>query len=188
AMNRVASAQKGDLCASDLGRELIDLITCGFVDLKRRAIHASERLSEMDGLDHYAEYINELLAVIQDWQNRFGDGDCVALSEAVQSFEMPKLPTVRGLGEALRESGKTIVDSVRKAMDSGMLFDVSRYSTFDWRDGLKRIAVPTRVFLDLTLEFSRRYCTAKNERRAIDFSDLQRHALKILRDERHPDA
>src|SRR5205823_9419444 len=54
AMNRIAPAQKGDLRKSDLGRELVHLIACGFADLKRRAIHASERLSQMQGLDNYA--------------------------------------------------------------------------------------------------------------------------------------
>jgi ATP-dependent helicase/nuclease subunit A len=187
AMNRIASARKGDLRKSDLGAQLIHVIACGLVDLKRKAIHASERLSEMDGLAHYAEYVNELLAAIQDWTGQFADGDFDALSAAVQGFEMPKLTAVRGIEESLREAGKQIVDSVRKSMQQGTLFEVSRFNTAEWRDGLARIATPTRIFLDLTLEFSRRYRKAKDEIRAMDFSDLERHALKILRDERFPD-
>src|SRR5436190_3989231 len=49
AMNRITAAQKGSLQQSDLGRELVRLIACAFADPKRRAIHASERLSQMDG-------------------------------------------------------------------------------------------------------------------------------------------
>ncbi len=187
AMARISGAQKGDLQTSDVGADLTRLITRGFADLKRRAIHASERLSKMRGLEHYAEYINDLLLMIQDWESQFGEGDFDALSQTIQNVVMPKLPTVRGLDESLRESGKAIVDSVRKSMSSGILFEVSRFSTADWRDGLKRVASPTRVFLDLALEFSRRYRKAKEELRTIDFSDLERHALKILRDDRHPD-
>ena len=48
-MSRIGAALKGDLKQSDLGRELINLIACGLADLKRKAIHASQRLSEMPG-------------------------------------------------------------------------------------------------------------------------------------------
>ncbi len=72
-------------------------------------------------------------------------------------------------------------------MTGGMLVEVSRFNTAEWRDGLRRVATPSKIFLDLALEFSRRYRKAKEEIRAIDFSDLEQHALKILRDERQAD-
>ncbi len=106
AMQRISNAQKGELKDSVLGGELTHLIAGGLADLKRRAISASERLTETPEFEPYSEYVNELLAVIQDWIERFGDGDFDTLSQAVQGFAMPKLPTIRGLDEETREAGK----------------------------------------------------------------------------------
>ena len=187
ARSRIANAQQGDLRQSELGIELVSLIRRGLADLKRKAVLASQRLANLYGLDSYAEYVNELLAAVHEWEACFGEGNFDALARSVQNFEMTRLSAARDVDEAQREKGKTIINSLRKSMTSGLLFDICRYSASDWRDGLRRIAGPTNVFLDLTLEFGRRYRQAKDELRAIDFSDLERHALKILRDDRYPD-
>jgi ATP-dependent helicase/nuclease subunit A len=183
ALSRINSAAQQPLHETELGCELTKLITDGLADLRRRAIEASGRLSEMQGLSHYAEYVNDMLANITDWQDRFGKGDFDGLADAVKTLSLGRLPSIRGIDPAIRETGKRILESVRDAMTDGTVPQLCRFSVAEWQDGLKRIATPSKVFFDLVLDFSRRYRKAKDEMRAIDFSDLERFALKVLRDE-----
>ena len=183
ALNRINSAAQQPLHQTELGRELTRLIAEGLAELRRRAIEASGRLAEMQGLSHYAEYVNDMLAIVTDWQDQFGTGDFDVLANAVKTLSLGRLPSIRGIDPAVRESGKRILDSVREAMTDGTIPQLCRFSVAEWQDGLKRIATPSKVFLDLVLDFSRRYRKAKDELRAIDFSDLERFALKVLRDE-----
>src|SRR5690606_30524048 len=71
AIRRLDAAISGDLQNTELGEGLVQLLSDELADLKRRAISGSGKLCRMNGLETYVEHMNELLAIIQDWQARF---------------------------------------------------------------------------------------------------------------------
>src|SRR6185369_101679 len=54
--------------------------------------------------------------------------------------------------------------------------------TTQWVDGLKRIRPHAELFLELVEKFGERYRTEKDALRGVDFNDLERLALRALRD------
>src|SRR5688500_15445595 len=70
-------------------------------------------------------------------------------------------------------------------MKKGPWRDCLRFTSAEWRDGLRAVVPHAEVFLGLVKQFELRYRHAKEASRAIDFSDLERFALRVLRDPDH---
>src|SRR5206468_167937 len=61
-----------------------------------------------------------------------------------------------------------------------------KFTADQWREGMRAIVEPANVFLDLVGGFSSRYTAAKREIRGLEFADLERLALQLLRDNTKP--
>ena len=60
------------------------------------------------------------------------------------------------------------------------------FSWAEWQQGLAETLPHMKTFLDLVGQFARRYRSAKDTHRSLDFADLERHALKVLSDHGKP--
>ncbi|HTL28695.1 MAG TPA: UvrD-helicase domain-containing protein, partial [Tepidisphaeraceae bacterium] len=184
ARHRIEEGATKPLSQSTLGRELAHLVREKLETLRARCIELSGRINEHHDLGPYVDHVADLLAIVENWREQFGDGRFDRLAAAIASFDKPKLPTIRGLDQATRELAQAYINSIKKEMSEGQLADLGRFSETEWREGLARVSEPANVFLDLVADFSKRYRAAKDEQRAIDFSDLERFALQILAERR----
>src|SRR5439155_65584 len=66
---------------------------------------------------------------------------------------------------------------------SGPLRRMLNFTTAQWTAGLAQIRPHAELFLDLVERFGERYRAAKDALRGVDFSDLERLALRALRDQ-----
>jgi ATP-dependent helicase/nuclease subunit A len=148
--------------------------------LRDRWLQLATQTAAIDGLEAYAEYINELLAAVASWRDAFGDGEFDQLAAEVNSFEMPRLPTIRG-GPPEKETIKNGIDAIRKEMTGSSFTKLARFSEAEWRAGLGEIHQPASVIVSLTRDFAERFAAAKRELRGLDFTDLERLALRTLR-------
>jgi ATP-dependent helicase/nuclease subunit A len=55
-----------------------------------------------------------------------------------------------------------------------------KFSTNDWREGLKQMLPSAEIFIELVQEFGKEYRRAKDAARSLDFSDLERFTLTAL--------
>lgn len=183
ARDRIASAT-ADLEGSEPGSELLALLTAKLAALRQRSADAVFAVSQLEGLSKYVDYLNELALTLDDWSDCLRIHGLDSLSTAIADFVAPRLPTIRNdvPGKALAQNA---IDAVRGEMKDGDLAKIARFSRAQWLAGLQSIAPLANTFLDLVDEFATRYRRAKDQSRRLDFNDLERFALKILRDPAH---
>jgi ATP-dependent helicase/nuclease subunit A len=180
ARTRIEEAATGTLEKSQAGRELVKLVTDKLTALHSRCTAAITSIAQMDVPAKYADYLRALLTTLEDWRDRLESKGLDALVQSVKEFSAPRLPTIKS-----DVPGKTLavaaIDSVREEMKNGALAEIARFSREEWQAGLQSIAPLANTLLDLVEEFAHRYRQAKDQTRRLDFNDLERFALQILR-------
>ena len=181
ARRRLSEGAEKPLKQSELGCELKQLVAQHLESLRQQCISLATMIDRMGGLDAYVNHVGELLAAVESWSLAFADSNFDALAIEIEQFEKPKLPTIKNPAPQ-KELAHKQIDALKKQLKEGPLVQLLRFSEQQWRDGLRRIIEPANVFLDLVAEFTERYTTAKAALRAMDFSDLERQTLRVLRD------
>ena len=179
---RIGQAAEIPLQQTELGQELTAILSRTLADLRSRCDHALELVGGMRTFPKYVATLTECSQVLRFWHETLADDGIDALAEHVCGHDPPRLASVPS-GTPGKEIAKAAVDSVREPMTKGLLCDVLRFTTEQWKQGLEAIAPHTEVFLGLVDQFGKRYGLAKDASRVVDFSDLERLALQVLRDE-----
>ncbi len=185
ATTRFATIEAADpaiaLRDSTLGRQLFERIHAILKSTIERCDRILTKLRADDVLAKYADYTATFLSHLHECALEFGSGDLDKLAALVKGCKFDRMPTVKNLSTA-QETLKAEMSAVRDVICKGELRDLCRFSAAEWRDGMARVGEPTGVFLDLIDEYRRRYSAAKSELRVLDFNDLERLALRVLRD------
>ncbi len=178
---RLEEAAKLPLRATHLGGKLDEEIQRGLSSLDERCAAAIEQLRRVGGFEGYVAQLKELSRVIGYWRKAFADAGVDGLSEVIGELQIPSLPRVpeTASGKAI---AKAAVDSVRSYMKDGSWREMLRFSSAQWKEGMIRILPHANVFLELLEQFGTRYRAAKGAARVVDFSDLERETLKVLRE------
>lgn len=150
-------------------------------DVKRENQKALEICAQADGPDMYQD------ALLDDGDYIGQIAACKTYSEfskALSGHKWARLsakksdtvdPDKRNLVKAIRDQIKKTLDDVKKQFffqDAGqMLLD------------MQSLALPMEALMELTKEFKQEYQKAKEEKRVVDFNDLEHYALAILLDE-----
>jgi ATP-dependent helicase/nuclease subunit A len=180
AIGRVEEAGEKPLKKSQAGQELLRLVDASLAALARNCAATLERLRAMIGFAAYVERLAEWSATVGTWRKIVARDGFDALAEAVGSFEPDRLPPV-GPDVPNRDFAKGLVDSIKSQMRKGDLDEWTQFNEAEWRDGQRTTAPSAKYFAGLVEEFSGRYGEAKALQRGVDFSDLERKALDILR-------
>jgi ATP-dependent helicase/nuclease subunit A len=169
---------------SKLGQQLVERLAGHLTSLIRRCEDAERALRSL-GRDFtpYFEYVADLAPFFQHCQNIMRRDGVEMLISEVTDFRAgrARVPSVRGQ-PANKELAKSIVDSVKNAFDESPLRDLLAASPDHWRDGMRRILPHAQMFLSLVSNFTNDYSAAKSAQRVLDFADLERLTLNILRD------
>lgn len=179
--SRIAEASKGQLESSALGKELVGEISTTLSRLSAKTADAIRTLISMRGFDKYVEQLREIQACVQHWQGVLKSDGIDGLNGELADFELPRAPTIRG-EIAGKEIAKALLDSVKGQITAGPLTEFLILSGTQWQEGLQSILPHAEEFLDLVAEFAGHYREAKDTARGLDFSDLERLALQVLRD------
>jgi len=144
----------------------------------------------------------DCLTAYQDTLGRWAaqiesDGDAAAISEIcaheMLSFAFAKTPTkgsraYKALNDAAKDrfaAAQGDLKSIRDTLFKKHLKErYGAFTTADWAEGVSRTAPHVRTFLHAAREIRREYQAAKAELGVIDFGDLERLTLGLLRDER----
>lgn len=169
------------LVRSKLGGRLAENVRRWIGDIRGRWIHLAGQLDRVDGLEAYGEYVNEMIAGVETLQAAFGKGDFDALSAEFAQFKAPTLPRMKNPPPE-KEHFQALIGAIRDQMNKGPLAEFCCFSEQQWRDGLAAIYEPARAFVSLVRDFGKRFSDAKRALRGIDFTDLERFTLQILRE------
>jgi ATP-dependent helicase/nuclease subunit A len=188
ALDRIIEASQGTLAKTELGKSLVAEVRDRLADLQARCVAATESFDGEQGLDPYAEHVNDLQATIQWWIDCFGGGSFDRLADAVRNVEIPKLPSIPGSTFGKDAAHETINSIKAQMKPKGALGSLCRFSETEWKHGLAQTIEPTQVFLNLVEEFTARFDAAKQAIRSLDYSDLERRTLQILSNGNQPSA
>lgn len=175
------AAESPDLSSTELGRELHAFIADG---LKTMAARCDAAIAQLPGLGDFQKYVNllkEQRSTLSLWTARLAADGIDGLAGEVAVFVPAKLPTVKN-DVPNKDAAKAAVDAVRKAMKEGPWHDCLRFTTAEWRTGLRAVLPHAEAFVALVKQFGTRYRMMKDAARSVDFSDLERFALAALRD------
>jgi ATP-dependent helicase/nuclease subunit A len=180
----IREAAESRLEESQLGRKLIRRVDDGLSNLARSADEAIQSLGKLGrDFDPYIEYLKRLTPFFSHWKQVLdSDGLNMLIGEIADFREnIPRMPSVRGQ-PAGKDLAKSLVDGVKDAVKTGPLSELLKSKAADWQAGLRRIEPFAHTLLSLVSEFSEKYSEAKAGQRVVDFADLERLSLKILRE------
>jgi ATP-dependent helicase/nuclease subunit A len=185
ALSRIDQACTGDFQDSELGRELLQVVTTRLENITQRCRDAYRALAPQKPFAKYLEQLKDHGLMLRHWQEVLKTDGLDALCE-VSVVELPKLPSMSNAIPG-KDAAKTLMDNIRAELKDGTLRSILRFNCEQWTTGMKSMCDSARVFLSLVQEFGERYRQEKDAVRAVDFSDLERLALKALRDPAKPD-
>jgi len=178
----VEAAESG--VESSLGAGLVALLRRRLNALQQRVAATIELCSRLfGGYPMYVALLSNLLLEMKDWQRFLDDNELDELARAVDASSFPKLPPVPNTTPD-KETAKAAIESVREEYKNGPWRGMLRFTADEWRNGMARTLPHARVFLDLVEEFTDLYLQRKKSSRQLDFSDLERFTLEVLRDNR----
>ncbi len=181
ARSRIAEGADQPPADSALGKELTALIHRRLSSLADRCASAIRIAGQFEGFRKYVDYLQNCSDTIDRWIRAFGNGRFDALARAVSEFEPGRKPSIKNDTPGKTEAS-TALDSVQYDMGKdGSLRPLIRFTSDEWSTGLKSIQPFTEVFLDLVTSFGERYTAAKERAHGVDFADLERLTLKVLR-------
>jgi ATP-dependent helicase/nuclease subunit A len=170
--------------ASNLGCKFIEQITKDLNGLLERSRDAWKALRSMDpAFKGYLDQLTELGTTLKHWQQVLKDEGLNMLVSEVRDFKNTKLPQAPRIKErAGKDLAKSMLDSIKHAMRKSDFVENLSLTTGQWQQGMVTIAPHANVFLSLIEDFGAQYDAAKDAVRSLDFSDLERLALRVLRE------
>jgi ATP-dependent helicase/nuclease subunit A len=179
---RIVEAAEKPLDETALGTEMTVLLA---IEL-RGAVEQCKRAIDLVGrLKHFPAYIvrlHECLQILTAWERSLREEGIELLRDnvlAVVSLEKLK-PVPNDVPH--KQLAKDAVDAIRDVVTKGTWRQWLRFSAQQWQQGLAATLPHAKVFCNLVDEFGVAYRRAKHAARSVDFSDLERLALKVLND------
>ncbi len=168
---------------SELGQKLLDLIRESLDQLHARAVSAAAELAGMGkSFAAYLSQVRERIWDIDHWRHLLvTDGLDSVVSEVHDFWEdVGRKPNVRN-DTFGKDRASRLYDSVKDEITDGLLSELLTFTPAQWRQGMANVAPHAEAFLSLVSEFSQRYSAAKQAARALDFADLERLTLEVLK-------
>ncbi|MBE3519218.1 MAG: helicase-exonuclease AddAB subunit AddA [Firmicutes bacterium] len=148
----------------------------------------SRALSEAEKPDGPAVYVDvlrddlgNLKKLLETLETRPWD-DVVAALNAFEFCALPRRSRGDGVSADAAERVKRHRDRA-KALIRSLKNSVLSRPSCDLKGELELVAPLVRALVGLVVEFDRRYREAKSRRQGLDFSDLERYCLELLRSE-----
>jgi ATP-dependent helicase/nuclease subunit A len=185
ARERLVEAAELPLNESGLGGELIDLLGRRLAALRERCESALALVTRLSHFPKYVEYLGVLLSGLRHWERVLEEEGPDTLATEMQELQLPRLPSVKS-DTPNKDVAKAAVDAVLKEVKDGGWRDTLRFTADEWRTGMRAVVPHAHVLLGLIEQFAIRYRKAKDASRQLDFSDLERYALEVLRDPNTP--
>ncbi len=180
AIERIEQAATRPLAESVFGRYYLRWTQQrlrGIVDECDAAIQAMP-----PGFDKYVGYVQELASTAADWLGLLEAEGYDAMATTVRSFECPRRPSA-SRDVPGKELAAALVERAQKAIKDDTLRGNLRFTEAEWQQTMAATLGHAQAFLKLVDDFAQRYAQAKREARGLDFSDLERLALKLLCDD-----
>jgi len=159
-----------------------------------RAIHAANAAGRVGA--PFKSCLNDYADELATWRHHLGRGASASALDAVCAdgigkFKFPAIPRAAGKTVAAftpdqRATFQQLQESCREIRDvlftNRLAVHFGRFTCKGWAEGLQRIAPHVETLVELVTELRKRYAGEKEQLGVLDFSDLERRTLEVLRD------
>ena len=180
-LRQISEAGEKPLNKSVLGRLHLADVRTALDRLGKRCTAAIATIKSLGGFSGYLARLQEWSVVIGGWAKTFERKGFDALIVEFGGFAAAKAPAVKA-DVPNKERAKAVLDSLKGQMIEGDLANQLAFSSEQWQKGQQDIYMFAATFAGLVEEFGDRYAQAKARVRGVDFSDLERKTLQLLRD------
>jgi ATP-dependent helicase/nuclease subunit A len=181
AVERIAEGAKGPIDNCALGQSLKRNLTRHLSGASRRCSAAIDRIRALRDFPKYIDQLGQIANTLESWQGvlRTKGLDALAVSFSNRA-PAPRAPSYSSAKPG-KPAAKAAFDSVRDELKSGPLSTALRFSCAQWEQGLTSTLPHAKLLVSLVQDFGKKYADEKSKLRALDFSDLERLALRALR-------
>jgi len=181
AVARMREAAEKPLNQSQMGRELLEQIARAIQLSRRRCNSAIAAIQALGAFDPYVKCIREWCGTFDDWEAMLAKKGLDAVVAAYRDFEIGRTSPVKATVPN-KDRAKAQYDSARNLLKAGEVGRLLAFTEAQWRAGQAQVSRHAELFAELLTEFQSRYSQAKKDARGLDFSDMERMALSILRE------
>ncbi|HEX8323918.1 MAG TPA: helicase-exonuclease AddAB subunit AddA [Tepidisphaeraceae bacterium] len=177
---KLADAAKQPIRESELGCAALKILT----DRLDTLILTADRLNETfaaAGVGQYATAASETGTALTEWRQALSDRPFDQAADIIKSTEFPRLPTVKDA--ELRDRYKPRIDALKRRVNDFAKGGLFLFTERELQIDLGRTLWAVDALATLTDDFEVAYATAKRDANTLDFSDLERFALRLLRDD-----
>lgn len=176
---RLVEASEKPLRESELGTLAIGILRQRLETMASQADRLVQTLKEA-GVAKYEYWALELRSIVADWAAALANRSFDQAADIVRSTTLPRLPTIK---EAeVRDRFKDRIDAVRKPIANFGKAGLFLFTESALQADLRKTLWAVDALDDLVKSFEKAYTAAKRETNALDFADLERFALDLLRD------
>ncbi|MGF1633025.1 MAG: UvrD-helicase domain-containing protein [Phycisphaerae bacterium] len=182
AAGRLVEAAEQPMTRSEMGRRTDAMIAGKLAEALERCGMVRQELTRLEGMAEAATHMGKVEEELLCWRALAAEGATEELATAVADYKLPRSPTIRT--SATSDLAKTLLKLAKDPLRAGKeIATLCRFSPRDWQEGAKSTVAPAGKLLAVTAAFRRNYAAAKHLLRAVDFSDLEHFALRLLRNE-----
>lgn len=159
-----------------------------------RTIKAATAIKDVGS--QFTPCLNAYADTLAGWRHNLGRGASESALDAVcvngiGKFSFPDIPkavgkAVDGLSTDQRAAFGQLQESCREIckvlFKRRLATPFGRFTCKEWAEGLRRIAPHVQTLIELATDLRIRYTSEKEQLGVLDFSDLERRTLNVLRD------
>ena len=181
ALARLSGAAERPLGESQLGTAYLNDLRRELAGVQRECAAAGAFVEGLGGFDGYVAHLREAHTVVKHLLDTLNTHGSDALAEVAEGVALPKLKPVPN-GTPDKDVAKARVDAVNKAIKDGPWRQRLRFTADQWQAGVRATLPHAATLLSLIDAFGAAYAAAKDDQGRLDFNDLERKTLDVLRD------
>lgn len=180
AIARLREATDKPLTESELGKEFVRVLDGEIAVALALSDQVRRRVQHVPGAEKYAAHMEEVHQIIFAAAGMLKEGKLDRLRETMSKLKLPTLPTIRN-PEPDVAAAKTDVNRAKETIKSLAANALFRFTPADWQANVGKTVWAAEAFFCLVELVRKGYQKAKDDLHALDFNDLERYALNLLR-------
>lgn len=178
---RIVEAIEQPLANSAIGRELLEILKRHCETLTAAAERLAAAIGRTGVLPAYVDHVNVIAEALREWQQHLATRPFDQAADIIKNTEWPRLP--RGYTGEEKERYQKRIDELKKRIKRYANNGAFLFTEDELREGLSKSLWAVDRLTDLVNDFDAAYTRAKRGNSALDFNDLERLAIQLLRDE-----
>ena len=177
---RLVEAAERPIRDSFLGQEMLKILQSRCATLEASARRLAATLDAVSTLPGYGRAVHAIADVLEEWKQAIADRPFDLAADIIRSTEFETLPRMKESPEKLHFKAR--IDALRANIRSFAKVGVLCFAEEELQANTTQTLWAVDQLTRIVHEFEQRYALAKQNAGNLDFTDLERFALRLIRD------